>query len=103
MKERNLIENQTEKYTELCQEIESIIEALNELPAWAQSIDEAKDRAKELQRKFNCYDEVDNMLLTDDQLQEVFNNNKQVLYELEGIKNYLNSWLEADDVEYKKD
>lgn len=99
------IEQQTEKYTDLCQELAGIIEALNELPAWEQSIDDAKARAKKLRRRFELLHKVYNFsgLLTDDQLQEAFEENKEVLDELEEIKGYLNAWLEADDVEYKKD
>jgi DNA repair exonuclease SbcCD ATPase subunit len=84
------IEQQTEKFLDLRQEIESIIEALNELPAWAQSIDDAKARAKKL---FNFFHEVDGMILSVDRLQELFEDNEQVLDELQEIKNYLGSWL----------
>jgi predicted RNA-binding protein with EMAP domain len=90
------IEQQTEKFLDLRQEIESIVEALNDMPAWAQSIDEAKDRAKELQKVFYAYYEITN-LLTDGELQKVINENEQVLSEMEEIKNYLSSWLEDEE------
>lgn len=85
------IEKQTEKFLELRQKIEGIVEALNEFPVWEQSIDDAKAKAKKLQRRFELLRKVYNFsgLLTDDQLQEAFEENKEVLDELEEIKNYL--------------
>ena len=99
------IENQTKKYMELHQEIESIVKAMHYTPAWAQSIDDAKARAKELRRRFLNHYKVNIFLATkcisQDELQEVFNLNEQVLSELEEIKNYLNSWLVYDDAVLK--
>lgn len=99
----NKIENQTKKYMELRQELDGIIKALNELPAWAQSIDDAINRVKELRRGFLNHYKVKIFFPTGDEWQEVFNHNAQVLSELEEIKGYLASWLETDDVEYKED
>jgi chaperonin cofactor prefoldin len=98
------IESQTEKFLELRQELDGIIEALNELPAWAQSIDDAKARAKEVQRKFNYYHKANqfpHVFLLGDTLEELCDENEEVLDELEEIKNYLSSWLDADDFEHE--
>jgi hypothetical protein len=101
----NKIENQTKKYMELRQEIESIVKAMNYTPAWAQSIDDAKARAKELRRRFNKHYVVNIFLATKcvspDELQELFEENEQVLRELEEIRDFLNSWLIYDDVVLK--
>lgn len=96
------IRKQSEKHMKLRQEIESIVKAMNYTPAWAQSIDDAKARAKELRRRFLNHYKVNIFLATKcvspDELQEVFNLNEQVLSELEEIRNFLNSWLVYDDV-----
>lgn len=82
------IEKQSEKIMKLCQEIESTVETLNELPTWSQSIDDAIDRAREVQRSYELND-----LLTDDQLQEIFNENKRVLTKLEEIRGFLSACI----------
>jgi hypothetical protein len=98
-----LIEPQTEKFLELRQEIESIVEALNKMTYGYEPIDDAIDRAKEVQKKFLPDYEVNNMLTmgNEDKLREAYDENEEVLDELEEIKGYLNSWLDADDFEHE--